>query len=527
MCFCNDFFEWIKKGNHLNLVLLQYLKRTKKSLTMIQKLFFSFLVSFLFFSVFAQSPKRGIAYGYHSQADMQALKPGLSWWYNWSPEPDADLKANYESLGVEFVPMAWGKISDNDVQTFINKIKPGAKYLLAFNEPNFTDGARLTPQEAVTAWANIEKIAAAKNLEIVSASPAYNGPNNYGGISDPVVWHNQFFQLCPNCKVDYIAFHTYDATAGSVIGVTGILKQFNRPLWITEFANRVIQTAEEKTAFMKQILTSYENDPDIFRYSWFSGRVNPTWTDMLEGQLLSGTSGVLRPIGTEYINVPYTAKKMNIPGRVTANKHYRRKGTGLQTTTDSGTGQNVCFINEGDWNEFMLNVANAGTYNLTFRVASPVLTGKFDILVNDVVVKADETFPPTGDWQTFANKTVNDVFLPKGEVYLKIKFKSNDFNFNFIDFAVANLGVNDNELEKESFTIYPNPVKTQATLHIKSNITEPLTIKIIDMKGDVCFSSADYFTNQDIKIGDKLPKGVYIVNASYGNIKKSIKIIKN
>jgi hypothetical protein len=58
-------------------------------------------------------------------------------------------------------------------------------------------------------------------------------------------------------------------------------------------------------------------------------------------------------------------------------------------------------------------------------------------------------------------------------------------------------------------------------------VTEPLTIKIIDMKGDVCFSSSDFSTNEDIKIGEKLPRGVYIVNAVYGNIKKSMKIIKN
>lgn len=517
----------MKKGNNLNLTFSNYSKKTKKSLTMMKNSLFTILLLFLFFSVSAQSPKRGIAYGNNSKADILALKPGVSWWYNWSPEPETVLNPDYESLGVEFVPMAWTKVSDAEVQAFINKIKPGAKYLLAFNEPNFNDGGRLTPQEAVNAWPNIEKIAAAKNLEIVSASPAYNGPSNYGGYTDPTVWHTQFFQLCPNCKVDYIAFHTYDATAGSVIGVTSLLKKFNRPLWITEFANRVIQSAADKTAFMKDIVTNFENDPDIYRYSWFSGRVNPTWTDMLEGQLLSATSGVLRPIGTEYVNVPYTTKKISVPGRVVANKHYRRKGTGLQATSDSNTGQNVCYIEDGDWNEFMLNVADAGTYNLTFRVASYLNVGKFDILVNDVVVKTDETFPVTGGYQTFGDKVVNGVALPKGEVFLKIKFKSNDFNFNYIDFTLANLGVKDDILEKDSFTVYPNPVKNQSTLHIKSAVTEPLTIKIIDMKGDICFSSSDYSTNEDIKIGEKLPKGVYIVNASYGKIKKSIKIIKN
>jgi len=504
-----------------------YPKTIAKLIPMIKKLLFTFLIICFSKPVFAQSPKRGIAYGQNSVADLMALKPGVSWWYNWGRIPENDTNANYASIGVEYVPMAWGKLNDNEVQTFIDNIKPGAKYLLAFNEPNFNDGARLTPQEAVNAWANVEKVAAAKNLEIVSASPAYNGPNNYGGFSDPVAWHDQFFLLCPTCKVDYIAFHTYDNTAGSVIGVTGNLKKYNRPVWVTEFANRVIQSEADKISFMKTIVSSFENDPDIYRYSWFTGRVPADWTDMQEGQLLSPTSGVLKPIGTAYINESYTSKKMNIPGKITANKHYRRKGTGLQATTDSDTGQNVCFINEGDWNEFLLNVADAGTYNLNFRVAAPAINGKFDILVNNVVVKTDETFPATGGYQTYTDKIVSGVTLPKGEVYLKIKFKSNDMNFNYIDVTAGNLGVNDPIAEKDSFTIYPNPVKNQSTLHIKSSETESIILKIVDMSGKVCFESKDYFTNQDIKIGEKLAAGVYIVNASYGKIQKSIKIIKN
>ncbi|SEP02873.1 Por secretion system C-terminal sorting domain-containing protein [Flavobacterium sp. CF108] len=494
---------------------------------MIKKLLFTFSLITVSITAFAQSPKRGIAYGNNSTADLLALKPGISWWYNWGSLPENDVNANYATLGVEYVPMIWGKLSDAEVQNFINRIKPGAKYLLAFNEPNFNDGARLTPQEAVNAWVNVEKVAAAKNLEIVSASPAFNGPDNYGGYSSPTAWHDQFFLLCPDCKVDYIAFHTYDSSSGAVIGVTGLLKKYNRPVWVTEFANRVIQSEADKIAFMKQILNSFENDPDIYRYSWFTGRVPAEWTDMLEGQLLSPASGVLKPIGTEYINVSYTTKKLNVPGRITANQHYRRKGTGLQNTTDSGTGQNVCFIDSGDWNEFMLNVANAGTYNLTFRVASPTVPGKFDILVNDVVVKTDETFPVTGGYQTYADKVVNGVTLPKGEVYLKIKFKSSDMNFNYIDVASGNLSVNDPKADNDSFTIYPNPIKVESTLHIKSFTTEPISLKIVDMKGSVCFSSNDYSTNEDIKIGDKLATGVYIVNVSYGSITKSMKIIKN
>ncbi|WP_348798863.1 glycosyl hydrolase [Flavobacterium adhaerens] len=485
----------------------------------------AFIYSLFCFNSHAQvSPKRGVAYGKHSVADMNALKSGISWWYNWSVAPEVTVSADYESMGVEFVPMAWGKIDNPDA--FIATIKPNTKYLLAFNEPNFNDGARLTPQEAVNAWANIEKIAAAKGLEIVSASPAYNGPSNYGGYQSPIAWHDEFFSLCPTCKVDYIAFHTYDDTAGSVIGVTGLLKKYNRPIWVTEFANRVIQSATDKTNFMKEVVTSFENDPDIYRYSWFTCRVPADWTDMLEGQLLGAASGTIKPIGTAYLNVPYTSKKMNVPGRITANKHYRRRGTGLQNTTDGGTVQNVCFVDPGDWGEYMIQVSKNASYQLTFRVAS-LDAGKFDISVNGVIVKTDETFDATGDLQSYTDKIVSGIILPEGENYIKIHYKSK-FNFNYIDaIDESTLGIPNTTLENNKMFFYPNPFTNETKIQIRSAKKDPIQLKIIDMKGSVCFSSNAFYTNQNITIDNNLSPGTYTAIVIYGNTKKTFKVIKN
>lgn len=469
-----------------------------------------------------QSPKRGIAYGQHSLADLNALKTGISWWYNWSGEPENPLNSSYESLGVEFVPMAWGKLSNPDA--FIASIKTGAKYLLAFNEPNFNDGARLSPEEAVAAWPAIEKIAAAKGLEIVSASPAYNGPSNYGGYQSPTVWHDAFFRLCPNCKVDYIAFHTYDDTADSVIGVTSNLKKYNIPIWVTEFANRVVQTAAEKTAFMSSVVNAFENDPDIYRYSWFTARVPSSWTAMLEGQLLGSNSGELRPIGSAYLNIGYSSKKMQVPGRITANKHYRRRGTGLQNTTDGGTDKNVCFTDPGDWGEYQVQISKSGTYRMIFRVAS-LVPGKFDISINGTMVKTNENFQASGDLQSYINKTVNGIELKEGENYIRIHYQSR-FNFNYIDIDEQNsLGLEDS-LQKTNI-IYPNPFKEEATLEIKSPYTESLKIKIIDMKAVTCYFSDQFTTNQKIKIGKELASGIYSVIVENGNKISSYWVIKN
>jgi hypothetical protein len=484
------------------------------------------LIASLFFNtMYAQvSPKRGVAYGKHTDADLNVLKPGISWWYNWSGIPEATINSSYESLGVEFVPMAWGKIDNPDA--FIAVIKPGAKYLLAFNEPNFNDGAKLTPQEAVNAWPNIEKIATAKGLEIVSASPAFNGPSNYGGYQSPIAWHDEFFRLCPTCKVDYIAFHTYDAAAGDITGVTSLLKKYNIPIWVTEFANRVVQSAADKTNFMKSTVAAFENDPDIYRYSWFTCRVPANWTDMLEGQLLDAASGTIRPIGTAYINVPYTSKKMDVPGRITANKHYRRKGTGLQNTTDGGTSQNVCFADAGDWGEYMINVAKSGSYKMTFRIAS-LSTGVFDISVNGVIVKTDQTFDATGGLQIYTDKIVTGINLPQGENYIKIHYKSS-FNFNYID-AVdeSTLGVTDATSTNNAVLFYPNPFTSETKIQIKSPTTEAIQLKIVDMKGTVCFSSNEFYTNQNISIDTHLAAGIYTAIVTYGTTKKIFKVIKN
>ncbi|OGX91017.1 hypothetical protein BEN49_21420 [Hymenobacter coccineus] len=64
-----------------------------------------------------KSPKRGVAYDFTSAADLQALAPGLSWWYGWAPIPKAAVANTYQGLGSEFVPMQWDEILDGSTVT--------------------------------------------------------------------------------------------------------------------------------------------------------------------------------------------------------------------------------------------------------------------------------------------------------------------------------------------------------------------------------------------------------------------------
>ena len=55
----------------------------------------------------AKNPKRGLAYGYHKEADLQAISGSLSWWYNWANTPESGVAGVFENYDMDFVPMTW------------------------------------------------------------------------------------------------------------------------------------------------------------------------------------------------------------------------------------------------------------------------------------------------------------------------------------------------------------------------------------------------------------------------------------
>lgn len=244
------------------------------------------------------SCKRGVAYGYHSVADLQAISRGVGWWYNWSAKPDNDaVRATYAGMGVDFVPMVWDE--KFDVATIDAQIPDGAKYLLAFNEPNFGEQANLTPTEAAALWPKLEEIAKARGMKIVS--PAVNYCGGSCNVKDPFAWLDQFFAACPGCQVDYIAMHWYACTASALEGYLGKFAKYGRPLWLTEFScgDATDTSLPVQQKYMKEALEVLEADTTVFRYAWFAGRS----TNRPSVSLL-GADGQLTELGEQYVSAP-------------------------------------------------------------------------------------------------------------------------------------------------------------------------------------------------------------------------------
>ncbi|MCB9659972.1 MAG: glycoside hydrolase family protein [Polyangiales bacterium] len=253
------------------------------------------------------SCKRGIAYGHHTDADMSALQPAVRWWYNWAYQPDAELGSGTPgSLGVEYVPMVWG--GTFDAEAMVANIPAGATTLLGFNEPNFGEQSNLSATAAAALWPDVEAIADARGLTLVS--PAVNFCGGDCQDTNPFDYLDDFFAACDDCRVDHVAFHIYvgchppgDNKAQWLIDHVETYKaRFGQPLWLTEFACTDATSFADQVAFLEDAVAYLESEPRIHRYAWFSGRfAGIPYVDLL------GADGQLTPLGEAYVDAPANA----------------------------------------------------------------------------------------------------------------------------------------------------------------------------------------------------------------------------
>ena len=265
-------------------------------------------------SGFAQqkSPKRGIC-GDASPEDLAILAPSITWYYDWGVGPPAVSEGQLS--GIEWVPMCWGGISSQDITGIEAQIPEGSLYLLGFNEPNFISQANLTPTQAASMWPNLEKIADDKGLQLVSPAVNWCGDCVEGVTNDPTDWLDKFFAACPLCKVDYIAIHSYAPGSAALKSYVEKFRKYGKPLWITEFApwDPPKPDFDGVVQYMKEVIPFLENEPLIFRYSWFATRVN-----INPDISLLKANGTLTKLGQLYTRMGFQGLTDDIPPVVMA-----------------------------------------------------------------------------------------------------------------------------------------------------------------------------------------------------------------
>ncbi|GFZ33959.1 hypothetical protein CSC2_44850 [Clostridium zeae] len=123
----------------------------------------------------------------------------------------------------------------------------------------------------------------------------------------------------------------------------------------------------------------------------------------------------------------------SIPGKIEAEDYNTMNG--IQTQGCSEGTLNIGWVNDGDWMDYNVNVSNAGTYKVEYRITSPNTNGIIQLMKGTDVL-ATTNVPNTGGWQNWQTITA-DVKLTAGKQTLRVYAKGGDFNFNWMNFISA------------------------------------------------------------------------------------------
>jgi len=211
-----------------------------------------------------------------------------------------------------------------------------------------------------------------------------------------------------------------------------------------------------------------------------------------------------------------------LPGIIQAEKYIRMSGVQKETTKDLGGGQDVGYIEAGDWMDYSVNIPVSGIYSLSFRIAGTS--------VGTLALKSgEETLATTGllntgDWQNWS--TVNTTaHLVAGTQTFRLQALTGGFNINWWSAVEAVSTSIDKTIYTGDIRVYPNPVTTQLTIDCGEQVI--LNATIFDNFGrEVYHSAGRSMENKTIDVSD-LACGLYILSIQTDKNKRIVhKFIK-
>jgi hypothetical protein len=169
------------------------------------------------------------------------------------------------------------------------------------------------------------------------------------------------------------------------------------------------------------------------------------------------TAGAEGPYGGTPAGIPGTVQAANydtggqgVAYNVTSvngtGNSYRSDGVDLESCSDTGCGDDLGWTAAGQWFKYTVNVATAGTYAVSFRLASPsgVTDGLHIANAAGSNLSGNVNVPATGGWQTWTTVTAS-VTLPAGQQTLTVDQDNAGWNLHYMAFATAsatNLALN-------------------------------------------------------------------------------------
>ena len=324
-----------------------------------------------------QSRKRGVCANHLAAADFRALAPGVSWWYTWFQKP-VDTPPTGTSM--EFVPMVWGD-RQVDLDNLSAYLAAGhrPRAVFAVNEPNLKGQAFISPETTAKVVKRTKAIADRFGIPTVGPHMALGSATDDSVTAyDPIEGKTTTYSfMVPFAKAVFhyagegatagTGLHTY-GNGGELRWAVGTMaKEFNRPVWLTEFNFWKAGSDREELEYMVQSVDFLERSPDVAGYAWFKERV--------DGQprlgLLGAAPGALTPLGRAYVAMPVHDADLyyRLPGRLAAARYRTMAGAEIHAAPEEGT--EMVAERSGATLDYNLQADATGAYPVRLRVSGP------------------------------------------------------------------------------------------------------------------------------------------------------------
>lgn len=204
-----------------------------------------------------------------------------------------------------------------------------------------------------------------------------------------------------------------------------------------------------------------------------------------------------------------------VPGRIEAESWCAMSGVQTEPTSDpTGGNENVGWVDNGDWIEYLITTNTAGSYAIDLRVAADGNETKtFDLSVNGGS-STPVSFTATGDWQNWTTISAT-IDLESGEQTLRLDATSDGFNINYFDLSSS----------CQNSGVLANIVISPGTVQLDPGGSQSFTATGYDECGDEVAFSPNWSANAPNGLFTASEIGSFQVSASSGGITGTAQVV--
>lgn len=170
----------------------------------------------------------------------------------------------------------------------------------------------------------------------------------------------------------------------------------------------------------------------------------------------------------------------------------RQSGVQTEGTSDIGGGDNVGWIENGDWCEYNITFEESGEYEIIARVATATNGGKILVSIDaNQVAEIPISGSKSNGWQDWYTTDPVYATIEKGEHTVRLSFKGgggylfniNWFDMNWIDPTDVQTGQRATPESIELSAVYPNPFNSTTVVQFEIDDTYDVALNIYNTLG--------------------------------------------